>query len=320
MRASTRHLLVTLLLIVGSGASCPRGRQIVNDYAPVVLPPDASLEDVIRIVNANSARIEQLQSVGATLTGEGMPKLDASYAYERPRRFRLRAQTSFGTELDLGSNEQTYWMWVKRSDEPAVYWGRHEEFYQSSAREMVPVPPDWLIEALGVVELDPTGQHEGPFRHRPGQLEVRTQVPTANGNLTKITVLDDARGWVVEQHVFDASGQPLASALAAGFQFDQTSGVSLPRLVEIRLPPAGLQFTLQTERHQINQLVGDPEQLWTMPQISGVPLVDLSSPSRLGARSVNPAMATRSSRYAQRPLRNAGDPAIRRLPPFDRLR
>jgi hypothetical protein len=233
----------------------------------------------------------------------------------------LRAQTSFGTELDLGSNDQTYWMWVKRSDEPAVYWGKHEEFYESAARGLLPVPPDWLVEALGVVELDPTGNHEGPFRKQPGQIEVRTRVSTPNGGLTKVTVLDDARGWVVEQHVYDSAGQHLASALAAGFQFDPASGVSLPRLVEIRIPPASMQFTLQTPQHLVNQpLAGDPGQLWTMPQISGVPLVDLGQPGRMGANPSGTTMAGRPTRYATRPARPAADPAIRRLPPFDRLR
>ncbi len=136
----------------------------MNDFAPVVLGPEATLEDVIRVVNANSARVQQVQSSGATLNVEGLPTLQASYALERPRRLRLRAELSrlSGSELDLGSNDEIYWMWVKRSDQPAVYWGRHDEYAQSSAREILPVPPEWLIEALGVVELDPTGQHEGP--------------------------------------------------------------------------------------------------------------------------------------------------------------
>jgi hypothetical protein len=225
-----------------------------------------------------------------------------------------------GPELDLGSNDEMYWMWVKHSEQPGVYWGRHEEFYQSSAREILPVPPDWLIEALGVVQLDPTGQHEGPFASRPGQLEVRSSIPTPAGNLTKVTVVDDARGWVLEQHVFDAARQPLASSLAAGFQFDPVTGASLPRLVEIRLPPARMHFRLETPRHQINQLAGDPAQLWTLPQFNGVPLVDLDNPGRMGYHDVDSTLAGRPLRYASRTL-PPGDLPIRRLPPsFDRLR
>jgi hypothetical protein len=316
-----RNLSLLLLLLVSTGASCPRGRAIVNDYSPVVLTPEATLEDVIRVVNANSARIERLQSAGATLTAEGMPRLEANYAFERPNRFRLRAETTLtGPELDLGSNDEAYWIWIKQSDAPGVYWGRHEGFYQSAARDLLPVPPSWLVEALGVVEIDPTGQHEGPFRNRPGQLEIRSHVPSPGGTLTKVTVVDDARGWVVEQHVYDARQQLLASAFAGGFQFDPVTGVSLPRVVQVRLPASRLSFTLETRQHQINQLLGDPVQLWSIPQISGVPLVDLNAPGPLGYQQSPTRLAERPLPYHTRATVPPVDPAIRRLPPFDRLR
>jgi hypothetical protein len=310
-----------VLLTATTGASCPRNRQLINDPAPIVLSPEATLADVIRVVNANSSRIQQLQSSGATLTVAGMPPLEATYAFDRPHRFRLRAQTRItGPEVDLGSNDEIYWMWVRHSQEPAVYWGRHEEFYQSAAREILPVPPDWLIEALGVVELDPTGQHEGPFRNRPGQLELRSTLPAPGSELLKITVLDDTRGWVVEQHLYDRAQRPLASALASSFQHDPTTGVSLPRHVEIRLPAAQLHFTLQTDRHLVNQLEGDPTQLWTLPQMTGFPLVNLGRPPATSGLAPPSMMARRTERVARAAPSPTHDAAPRRLPPFDRLK
>jgi hypothetical protein len=132
-------------------------------------------------------------------------------------------------------------------------------------------------------------------------------------------VIDDARGWVLEQHLYDANQQPIASSVASAFQFDQVHGVSLPRFVEIRLPPAGLSFSLQTDRHLVNQLSGDPNQLWTMPQITGVPTIDLASPDALGLRANNPLMARRPQRSSALDA-PARDTAVRRLPPFDRVR
>ncbi len=321
MNSKSFHaLIVVTVLFSAGGASCPRSRQIVNDQAPIVLSPQASLEDLIRVVNANSAQIQQVQSTGATLTVEGMPPLDASYALERPKRFRLRAETAFGPELDLGSNDEIFWMWVKRTDRPAVYWGRHDQFYQSAAREILPVPPDWLIEALGIVQLDPTGQHEGPVQSRPGQLEVRTYVRTPAGPLTKVTVIDDTRGWILEQHLYDAANQPVASAFATGFQYVPHLGVSLPRQVQIQLPAAELSFTLKTEQHLLNQLAGDPAQLWTMPQISGFQYVNLAAPGVVPAASVEQPLAVEPVTRYERRYADQRNSAIRRLPPFDRLR
>lgn len=312
------YLIVVTGLFCATGASCPRNRQLLNDNAPVVLTPNTSLEDVIRVVNTNSSRVQKIQSTGATLTvaRPGVPSIEANYAFERPQRFRLRAETRLtGPELDLGSNDEIYWMWVKQNDEKAVYWGRHDQFYQSAARNILPVPPNWLIEALGVVEMDPTGEHEGPYQARPGYLQIRSRIRTPSGDLLKITLIDDSRGWIVEQHLYDTSNQPLASAFASGFQYDPNSGASLPRQVEIRLPPADLAFTLKTEQHLINQIMGDDSQLWTMPRIDGYPYVDLANPNATPAQAR--ASVSPNPYYSQSIPRNA---AIRRLPPFDRLR
>lgn len=321
LKARMLHLLVAVALFSSAGATCPRQKTLVNDYAPTVLTPEATLEDVIRVVNANSSRIQQVQSDTATLTFPGAPPLNTTYSLDRPRRFRMRSELSrvLGPELDLGSNDEIYWIYVRQSERPAVYWGRHEEFRDNAGREILPIPPDWLIQALGVVELDPTGRHEGPLRNRPGQLEIRSQIVLNDIAFTKVTVIDDARGWVLEQHLYNDAQQPVASVVASAFHFDQLQGVSLPRFVEVRLPPAGLAFSLQTDRHLINQSSSESGAMWTLPQLSGVPTIPLSE---IGAANATPGAALQSrrpQRVVARPVAPR-DAAIRRLPPFDRLR
>ena len=64
------------------------------------LPPEAfagppTLENVIYTVNANTQRVQRLQTENATLRVEGIPALRANLAYEQPRSFRLLAE-AFG--------------------------------------------------------------------------------------------------------------------------------------------------------------------------------------------------------------------------------
>ncbi len=313
-------------LFCAGGASCPRARDLTNDNAPILLHPDATLEQVIRVVNANSAPVRQLQSEGARLQVPGLPSLEATYALERPRRFRLRAETRLtGPELDLGSNDSVYWLWVKRQQNGAVFWGRHDQFQYSAARSLLPVSPDWLVQAIGVVQLEPTGQHQGPYRVRPGQLEIRSQVDSPTGPMTRVTVVDDQRGWVLAQYLSNPSGETLATANASGFRYYSQFAVSLPRHVKIGLPTIQLQFHLRTERHLINQLPPDPGQLWTMPRMPSYPYVDLSNPSASPSSGQPYAQATmrQDDPYYQRatvPRSARRQAAIRRLPPFERLR
>ena len=155
-------LLVCTGLLALSGASCPQTLQRYTNPLPRVLPPSPTLEQVIEVVNRNSSQINSFSTNQASLSGPGFPSLGASVAFERPRRFRLRAGTGLtGTEVDLGSNDELFWFWLHRNQPPAVYFCRHEQFAASPARQTTPFEPGWLIEALGVVEFDPALPHQG---------------------------------------------------------------------------------------------------------------------------------------------------------------
>jgi hypothetical protein len=137
---------------------------------PPLLPPSPSLEQVIQVVNDNSRRIYSFYTNKAALNVPGVPTLRANLAMQRPRRFRLRAESLMrGPELDVGSNDELFWFWVRQSPDPSVFYCRHDEFATSRARQMIPISPEWLIEAMGIVELDPALPHQGPFTRPDGQ-------------------------------------------------------------------------------------------------------------------------------------------------------
>ena len=119
-------------------------------------------------------------------------------------------------------------------------------------------------------------------------MEMRSKIPTPEGESTKVTVLDDARGWVLEQHILDHTGRRIASAVASHHQYDATTGVTLPRHVEVQLPTIEMAFTLDVSDYMINRLTGDPATLWAMPHRSEVPPVNLGAIGRDGARLLPP--------------------------------
>lgn len=247
--------------------------------APVVFFKTPTLEEIVQYRNMNAAQVRQLQASGATLSVRGAPSLRADLALETPKRFRLRAGTAFtGSEMDMGSNDDLFWIWVKRNQPPAIYYARHDQFQNSPAKEFLPVEPHWLSEALGLVSFDPSHQHQGPFPAGPGRLEIRSVVPSPAGALVKATVIHEQYGYVLEQRVYDAKQKLLAAAFASQHRFDPQSGVALPYSVDVQIPPAQLAFTLEVNEYSINRLYDDPAQLWAMPQIEGAPAVDLADP------------------------------------------
>jgi hypothetical protein len=284
-------------LFCASGATCP---QIVNTYGvsqPRVLPPTPGLNDVINTINGNTAKIQSLATDDASISVPFMPSLRAHLYIDRPRRFRLMGETMItGQEVDLGSNDDIFWFWIKRNPQPAVFYCRHDQFATSLARNMLPVEPDWVIEALGIVTLDPNGQHSGPVRSGQGRLRIETAIDTVRGRMTKVTEVDENQGWIVGQHLYDSERRLVASSLASRHGREPVTGVVLPARIEVQTPASDTapQFSMRLDLKnvRVNQLPVNPERFWTLPSYPNASPINLADPN---LRMVDPRYAPQST-------------------------
>ena len=132
-------LALSVLAFASTGASCPnalRGYQVGVMPLPRVLPPQPSLEQVMATVHDNTRRVRTLMAPQAVLSVPGVPRLTAQVACEPPRRFRLRAQTAItGGELDIGSNDELFWLWIRRHEPAVTLYCRHDDYAKSSWRQ-----------------------------------------------------------------------------------------------------------------------------------------------------------------------------------------
>lgn len=273
-------LVVLVSVVAASGASCPRDRREPPSPLPQVLSGAPTLNDVIAAVNRNALAIQSFSTNEARLTGAAIPvALEAKVAFQRPMRFRLRAGTGFtGAEVDLGSNDELFWFWVRHAPSPALYFARHDEFASCRAREMVPIEPQWLVEALGVTGFDPSDHHEGPYPKPNNRLEIRSTRHTPNGMQTKITLLDAASAAIVQQRLYDYRGTLVAVATVSEHRRDPLTSLILPKVIDIECPRMSFSMRLDLGPVQINQLAGDPAELWTMPAGEAPEVVDLCDP------------------------------------------
>ena len=261
-----------------SGASCPQ--RFAAAPVPRVLPAAPGLDQIIQAVNRNALQIQSFTTSSAVLSVPGNPTLRADIAYQRPRYFRLRAETGLtGAEVDLGSNDQVFWYWIRRSQPPAVYFCRHDQFATCPARAMIPIEPTWLVEALGTADLDPALPHQGPFPVAGNRLEIRTIRETPQGPTTRVTIIDAASAWIMEQHVYDAQGRLQASSVAEAYRRDPLSGLYMPSAVRLNCPVAGFSMRIELGNVQVNRTLDNPGELWTVPSFPGTPMVDLCDPN-----------------------------------------
>jgi hypothetical protein len=273
-------LIFTGLLPLG-GASCTRMfGNISTNPLPRVLPPSPNVDDVIRVVNQNSSQIQSFSTNRASISGQGFPTLKASIAFERPNRFRMKADLSpMGTQLDVGSNSELFWFWAKEGKPPTMFYCRHDQFASSNAKRVMPIDPQWLVEAFGVTEFDPCLPHKGPYPMPNDRLRIDTIRETPEGPVSKITILDGSQGWVLEQHQFDVHQQLVASAFASGHRRDPLSGLVMPTVVQIDCPQAQMKMRIDLGNVEVNRLAGDPATLWAMPNYPGSQTVNMADPN-----------------------------------------
>ncbi|MDA0658279.1 MAG: hypothetical protein O3C60_05500 [Planctomycetota bacterium] len=310
-------LWLSVLVFVSSGASCPRmmgrGSSIA---APALLIPNASLEQVLAVINLPAATVRQLRSVGARLTVDNAPTLSAEIALERPRRLHITAKLNVSLssepEVDLGSNDGQYWMWVRR--EEVIYTGRHDETMTGAAGQFLPVPPVWIMDALGLLEVAAQDVESGPSRSGSDRLVLQTRMP-GRPDLRRTIEIDAVRGLVLTQHLYDQNGRLLVSAYASDHRFIAEYGLSLPHRIKIDLPMAQSEMQLDANSWLINQLPRDSQSLWQMPSVAGIERIELTSP-----QGVSPQQAVAPATYpaaqtigAVPPTRQPG------LPPRDSL-
>ncbi len=281
LRAFT--LLIVVASVAASGASCPqvlRGYQIGVMPLPRTLPAHPTLDQIIAAVHDNTQRVRSCAATQAVLAVPGVPRLSARLACEPPRRFRLQAQTSItGPELDIGSNDDLFWLWLRQHKPPIVAFCRHDQYAQSAARRLLPIRADWMPELLGLVTFRTEDRHQGPFPLSDGRIEIRSTISAPEGELLKSTIIDGTTGLVNEQHLFTAAGERLASVRTSRYRVDPPSGAALPHVIEVSWPASGVDFTIELTSITTNTSGGDPGQLWQMPAYPGYEPVDLADPN-----------------------------------------
>ncbi len=276
-----------VFLVLGNGCRTVNSFRSSGERAPVLFSTAPDLGGLVNAINANTAEVRQL-SCDIQIRMDGVPPLSGTLIVEKPRRMRLKAGLIGISEMgvDVGSNDEEFWVWNKSAfggQAPAIYFAKHSEFAKSSMRQSIPFEPQWIIDALGLISLEPNRLIQSPLPRADGLIELRMETQTHNGPVTKTLVVDSKTGLVLQQAIYDAKMQLIAYSVAGEHQHFKEFHASLPRhikLVVIGLDRRPNSLTVDLAGHEINQLYGDPDRQWTMPQPSDAQWFDLVPPSR----------------------------------------
>jgi hypothetical protein len=261
-------------------------RQDTPPPQPFVGSTQPTLEQITSGINRNSQLIRNFTTENASIQIPGvLIPLHTRLTFERPKRLRIQGSaTSLSSqEFDFGSNDTLFWLWMRRN--PGEMWYcRHDQYPTSPVRSDIPLDPDWLIEALGVVEFKPTDQHFGPTRLSDGNWEIMSHCLTSSGQYIKRTVIDSKIGWIVRQELYTPQNTLVALAEAADLRFDRNTGIYYVKRVSVQCQGMEGKMTIDLGSPTFNTSSAFPSSMFVMPTFEGYRAVDLCSPEFLQPR------------------------------------
>ncbi|MDR2345200.1 MAG: hypothetical protein LBE18_03965 [Planctomycetaceae bacterium] len=282
-------LLLTLVFLTFSGCQTLRGLFDRTDPKPTAHPVSAkpTLNELIDPINRNSMMIRNISADNVSLTFPDVPTpLNVRLNCERPKRIRIIGGTSItGREIDFGSNDELFWIGIKR--ERNLYFCRHSQFPTCPVRNALPIEPDWLIEALGIIEFKNNEQHEGPYPSGDGNWIIITRRSTPTGQFVKKTTIESKTGLVSKQEMFSPQNDLITAAVSSDHRFDVQNGITYARKIEIFYASSAGKIIINLGSPQFNQTTNSYSSLYTMPPSEGRNIIDICSEEFLRSQNIN---------------------------------
>lgn len=252
------------------------------DPLPRALTSEASLNEIMHHLNDQRSRVMGWQSTNVRIKarGEGViaPKLDAKLSVESPRNLRLMADSLRGLEVDFGSNDARFWYWMRAAKPKYLLTGSHTAL-ESYRNNPLPFPPSWLMEALGVIPIDPSGVQMLRDPATPDHVRLISSYQLQGRAVQRIMLVDLALGEIVEHALYDDQDQLIASATLGDFRSVARTAV-LPHRIDLQLPTSGQELELTIGSIDVNPALSDST--WQMTQYPNYEIVDLDQQLRGG--------------------------------------
>jgi hypothetical protein len=283
IRSRGLHLIVAAICLLGS-SGCATVRHWMAYCRPAtpetcVLAPEATADEIVNALNDNVTKLYAWRSTDVKITARqgGVPiMLSAVMAVESPRKLRLIVRSFASDEVDLGSNPERFWFWMRRGDPHGILTASYDDVADGRPMGPIPFQPDWLIETLGVV---PFSAAEFQMREQPGSqprrvLFVADQATPQGKRVQRTMLVDACQGVILEHTLREPSGRLIARAMLSNYQ-REPSGVRLPHRVDLHWPDSGVDLTLRMGHIEVNPSAIS-EQTWAMPSYPDAPVIDLT--------------------------------------------
>lgn len=289
-----RPVLFGLVLTLLMGA---KGCHLIRSSSGPNTPPSdprvwagtPKAHDLVQLVNANARLVSSLEcsrlSIDAKVDNQSIGA-EGSLACQKPAspgagpNFRMDAVVLGKREVDIGSNGQEFWYWIRQTPQPYVYHCSYADFRAGKAHMPFPFQPEWIVEALGIGEYDPAKTYEVRASGNVIELIERTVNPQGQP-VFKVTVFQRGREGVprVAARVLrDAKGNTICMARNEEMTRDGLTGADIPYIVRLSWPQEKMELKLTLNKPQVNVAfdAARAAAVFTRQSLNGLPGYDLA--------------------------------------------
>jgi hypothetical protein len=228
----------------------PGGRD--NIARPVATrTPDATA--LVKYMNDNAALVQAVRCNRVAIDckqGRQSIGLDGLLICQKPKNFRLKAQVLGSPAVDIGSNSEEFWYWIKEGKPPYVFHCSYADLGTGRVELPFPFQPDMLVAALGIAEYDPAGKYEVRPAPSGKYLELIETTRSSQGEpVHRVTVFAShqvpaGQPQVLAHVLRDSKGKLICQANIHAVQVERTTRVPLPTKVTLEWPAQELKMTL----------------------------------------------------------------------------
>jgi hypothetical protein len=221
----------------------------------------------------------------ADYQGKRQPGLTGVMLCEKPRNFRLAGEALGSSYVDIGSNGEQFWFWMK---DDALYHCSYTE-YEKGVRLPMPFQPEWVVQALGMAKYDPNRNYT--VQSKGSNYELVEETTVQGHPVRKITVfnggkpIDDTYPRVTAHIVQDVqTGKTICQATIRRVRWAKVRTpegereVSYPSDVVLEWPAEQLTMTMKITKAKINEPISAEEasRFFTLPNWPNIKSIDLA--------------------------------------------
>lgn len=293
MRPIRTTAIGLVLLVLGTGCNIFRARPEPPDAKAPPVPTGhldkPTPEQLSVYLNREASKLQSIQTTDLTIDVRSQGNsisLDGTLLCQKPRFFKLTGRKLGQQQVLVGSNDERFWFYIPRGDD-ALFYCSHTEYANGTSAELpFPFQPEWVLEALGMGQIDPDAR----LRVDEDKATYRLiEDSTLRGQrIRKVTVFYKGRAQgeqpqVKARMMYDDRDRLICQATVKSVT--RIGSVTVPQVIKLEWPAQDTELVLDLGRAQVNRQLS--MESFQMPRL-GSKQVDLARDRPTG-RGVVPA-------------------------------